>query len=448
MADYKKITDSKISFSIEITQEDIEKSKKAVLRNIAKEISLPGYRKGHAPENIILENIDQKILRDDAMNHVIEKKVFQFSKKNDLGFLSLTHEKKDKIDSKQKNFKINFVAEICPKFELSTDYKKIKLTKHKVEISKKETEAVIQDFLSKNNFTKKIKQIKRIENIKVLLKIKLSKEKKENKPEFKLMVGICEFLSERAFFLERLENILPGIQKLLKNASEGEVKKNLKIVLPKKYFIEELSGKTFYFDIKVEEIQDFDLSILDDPEFFKTLNFGDTKEKFIHNINKNIALQKIRNIEDSLFDEFVLKLSKLVKPDIPEFFIKKTKNEIISEALLNKKYDNGKSKEENIKLIKEDYKKDLDTESIKNLFKSFIAKDQLIALENIKLTKEEKKYAIKIAKKEYVKSKKKKQKSDYKKELENCIIHIKFDKYVVDFIAPYIPKAEEFVDLK
>ena len=73
-APYKKLSGSKISFSIVVEEGDIEKAQKAVIAHHKKEISLKGFRKGEAPDDMVLGAIGPQRAFQESFDQVLSQK--------------------------------------------------------------------------------------------------------------------------------------------------------------------------------------------------------------------------------------------------------------------------------------------------------------------------------------------------------------------------------------
>ena len=133
--------DSTITLKITVPWSEVKKTQEEVLREMAKNADLPGFRKGKAPKKIVEENLDKTRVREEVLRHVLPKAYIDAVKEHNL---------KPIIDPKvhvkpledEKNWEFEAVTCEEPKVDLG-DYKtKVKsvTAKSKIIVPGKESE--------------------------------------------------------------------------------------------------------------------------------------------------------------------------------------------------------------------------------------------------------------------------------------------------------------------
>src|SRR5258706_15037793 len=67
---YSEVSESRRIFEIEIPSEEVERAKQGITRNIARRVSLPGFRKGKVPESVAAQRFASEI-REELLEHLI-----------------------------------------------------------------------------------------------------------------------------------------------------------------------------------------------------------------------------------------------------------------------------------------------------------------------------------------------------------------------------------------
>src|SRR5215471_5829444 len=77
---------TKASLEIEVPVEEVEKTWREVTRAYAKRAAIPGFRKGHAPETVILKRFAEEI-RGDVLDHVLPEAISEAIEERKLSVL-------------------------------------------------------------------------------------------------------------------------------------------------------------------------------------------------------------------------------------------------------------------------------------------------------------------------------------------------------------------------
>jgi len=121
----KKLPGSEVEISIEVPADDFEKYYKQAFEEISKDVSMPGFRPGKVPPELLKENIDSEVVLKKAAEHAIQKNYFpvlQEKKVEAIGRPEIVITKIAKGDS----FCFKVKTAVLPEIILP-DYKKIAL---------------------------------------------------------------------------------------------------------------------------------------------------------------------------------------------------------------------------------------------------------------------------------------------------------------------------------
>src|SRR3989344_4076763 len=141
-AGVKKIDGSRIEITVEISAEVFDKHYDRALQKIKNEAELPGFRKGHVPEKIIIEKWSAHILDEAAESSVSEiyPKIITENKIDTLGTQEITITK----SAKGNPLLFKMVITVMPEFVLP-DYKNIAGQLNKNKTDPKNFEATEKD---------------------------------------------------------------------------------------------------------------------------------------------------------------------------------------------------------------------------------------------------------------------------------------------------------------
>lgn len=138
MIEIKKLPNSQIEVISEIEAAEFDKYYKKTLDSFKKEAQFSGFRKGHAPEKMVIERFGGKILDEAAQVTIKENysKIILLNKIDALGSPEVTITKI--ALGNPLSFKL--VVSVLPEFDLPV-YKKIAVEKNKIETNPKDFEA-------------------------------------------------------------------------------------------------------------------------------------------------------------------------------------------------------------------------------------------------------------------------------------------------------------------
>jgi FKBP-type peptidyl-prolyl cis-trans isomerase (trigger factor) len=144
----KKLTESEVEISGEISAEEFESFRNEVMKDFRAEMELPGFRKGHAPDNLIIGKLgDEKILYEMAEKALAHNypEILKEKKIDAIGQPEIA------ITKIAKNNPLGFTIKTAtmPEFKLA-DYKKIAKTENtkpaeSLEVTDKEIADVIEE---------------------------------------------------------------------------------------------------------------------------------------------------------------------------------------------------------------------------------------------------------------------------------------------------------------
>ncbi|MBI3634063.1 MAG: hypothetical protein HY228_00380 [Candidatus Yonathbacteria bacterium] len=145
----KNISECEVEIICEIPVEDFEKEREQALKKISENVSLPGFRKGHAPESLVVKNFGEALILEEMANLAIDHaypKILLEHKMMSIGMPSVQIKKL----AKGNPFEFSLTFPVLPDITLS-DYKKIAKEimkgKEEVAVSDEENEKAIAQLL-------------------------------------------------------------------------------------------------------------------------------------------------------------------------------------------------------------------------------------------------------------------------------------------------------------
>ena len=303
----EKMEKNMAKLTIEVPAEELEKALQGAYNKQKGQISVPGFRKGKVPRQMIEKMYGAAIFYDEAANALIPE---AYSKAYDESGLEIVSQPKIEVVQIEKGKPFIFTAEVATKPEVTLgEYKGLKVDKVSNRVTAKEVDAKLEEEQKKNARTITVEDRAVQDGDEVVLDfegfvdgVAFAGGKGENYP---LTIGSGSFI--------------PGFEEQLIGAeTEKEVEVN--VTFPAEYHAEDLAGKEAVFKCTVHEIKVKELPELDD-EFAAEVSEFDTLDEYKADIKAKIKEQKTAEGKRQKEDQAVEKAVANATMDIPEAMI-------------------------------------------------------------------------------------------------------------------------------
>lgn len=362
--------------TVEIPAEEVEKALQAAYMKEKGKISLPGFRKGKVPRNMIEKMYGPAVFYEDAVNTMLQEHYPSAADESGLDIVS-----RPTVDVVQieKGKPFIFTAEVAVKPEVKLGkYLGVQVTKVDTEVSDGELDEALEQERQKNSRTVTVTD-RPVQNGDTAVidfegfvdGVAFEGGKGENHP---LEIGSHSFI-------DTFEDQLVG-----KNAGD-EVDVN--VTFPEQYQAKELAGKPALFKVKIHEIKTKELPELND-EFAQDCSEFETLAEYKEDLRKQLEQRKENDAKRTKEDEAIQKIIDKSEMEIPEAMIE-TQCENMVEEFAQRIAQSGLSMEQymqfsglTIDKLKEQVRPEAETRIKSSLVLEQIAKD-----ENIEVTDEE-----------------------------------------------------------
>ena len=295
----------KLEFIIEA--EKFENAMKDVYKKNAKYFTIPGFRRGKAPYNIVEKQYGKEIFYEDAFNEVVPPVYDEEIKNNNIEAVS-----RPNIDIKQmekgKDLIFTAVVQIKPEVELGK-YKGIEIKKIEYNVSDKDIEDELNKMAEKNSRL-------------------VSVEDRAVKKDDIAVIDFEGFVDDKPFDGGKAENyeltigsntFIPGFEDQIIGMKIDE-EKEINVKFPDEYFSKDLSGKDAKFKVKLHEIKVKELPKIDD-EFAKDVSEFETLSELKNNIKEKFEKNNEEKQKSETEDEAIKAVCDNVNIEIPSGMI-------------------------------------------------------------------------------------------------------------------------------
>ena len=302
---------------IEVPAEELEKALQAAYNKNKSKISIPGFRKGKVPRQMVEKMYGPGFFYEDAANMLIP---VEYEKAADECGLELVSRPVIDIEQIEKGKPFIFTAEVAVKPEVTLgEYKGLEVAKTDVEVSEEEVAAELEKEREKNARTISVED-RAVENGDMIMLdfegfvngVAFDGGKGENYP---LTIGSNAFI--------------PGFEEQLVGAKIGE-DVEVNVTFPEEYQAPELAGCAAVFKCKVNEIKVKELPELDD-DFAQDVSKFDTLDEYKEDVKAKLAANKADAAKRAKEDAVIEKIIENAQMDIPEAMIDTQARQLVDE---------------------------------------------------------------------------------------------------------------------
>ena len=275
----EKLEKNMAKLTITVSAEEVEKALQAAYLKQRSKISLPGFRKGKVPRQMIEKMYGPEVFYDEAANHMISE---AYGKAYDECELEIASQPTIDVVQLEKGKDFIFTAEVAVKPEVKLgEYKGLKVDKVSTRVMQKEVDEEIEKERERNARTVEVtnravqdKDIVTLDFEGFVDGVAFEGGKGENYP---LTIGSGAFI--------------PGFEEQLIGA-EIDKETEVKVTFPEEYQAKELAGKEAVFKCTVHEIKAKELPELDDEFASEVSEEAETLEDYKAEVKAKIKERK------------------------------------------------------------------------------------------------------------------------------------------------------------
>lgn len=313
----EKLEKNMAKLTIEVAAEELEKAIESAYRKNKNKISVPGFRKGKVPRQMIEKMYGKAVFYEDAANELIPT---AYEKALDECEETIVSSPKIEVTQIEAGKPFIFTAEVALKPEVKLGkYKGVKVPKAETEVSEEEVNAAVEKERESNARTVSIEDravkdgdITTLDFEGFVDGVAFEGGKGENYP---LTIGSGAFI--------------PGFEEQLVGAEIGkEVEVN--VTFPEEYQAKELAGKAAVFKCTVKEIKEKQLPELDD-EFASEVSEFETLAEYKEDVKKKLTEQKEKDAKNAREEAAIKAVVEDSDMEIPEPMIETQQRQMVDE---------------------------------------------------------------------------------------------------------------------
>jgi len=336
---------------VEVEAPKVDETFESITKQFQKEASLPGFRPGKAPRDMVLRKYEKDI-QDEVKRKLISdsyKKAVEEQKLDVLGYPDIEEIQFNRGQSLQ------FAAtiETAPEFELP-EYKSLPVKKENRTVTEQDLERAMQALREPRVTFQAVDRPIQTGDIAVVNYTGTS----EGKPITEIAPTAKGLTEQKGFWLDvPSSSFIPGFAEQLMGAKAGD-KRTVNVDFPADFVTPQLAGKKGVYEAEVAEVKEKVLPTLDDG-FAKSYG-AENLEKLREGVKRDLDNELAYKQRSGIRNQLIRSLLNRVNFDLPESAVKQETRNVVYD-LVQENSKRGVSRE-----IIEQQKEQIYTAATKN----------------------------------------------------------------------------------
>ncbi len=303
----EKLEKNMAKLTVEVSAEDFKAAIKKAFNKNKNRFSIPGFRKGKAPQAMIEKMYGEGVFYEDAADEAINASYAEAMKESGLEIVSRPEVTIEKI-GKDEPFVYSALVAVKPEVTLG-QYKGVEVEKADASVSAEDVEA----------------ELKKVQEQNARL---LTVEDRGVEDGDQTVIDFEGFVDGKGFEGGKAEDypLIIGSHSFIDTFEEQLIGKKIgeecevNVTFPTEYHAAELAGKPATFKVTVKEIKVKELPELND-EFASEVSEFDTLDEYKKDVEKKLAEKKEIEANSKNEDAVVAKVVENASMEIPEKMI-------------------------------------------------------------------------------------------------------------------------------
>ena len=313
----EKLDKNMAKLTIEVSAEELEAALQKAYQKNRKQISVPGFRKGKVPRQMIEKMYGPGVFYEDAANELIPD---AYAKAADESELELVSRPEISVVQIEKGKPFIFTAEVAVKPEVTLgDYKGIEVEKADTTATDEEVNAEIDKERESNSRTITVEDRAVQDGDMTVIDFEGFVDgvpfEGGKGTDYPLTIGSGAFI--------------PGFEEKLIGAELGK-EVDVEVTFPEEYHAKELAGKPAVFKCTVKEIKVKELPELDD-DFAQDVSDFDTLEEYKADVRKKVEEKKAAEAKAQKEDAVIEKIIEGAAMEIPDAMVETQAERMVDE---------------------------------------------------------------------------------------------------------------------
>ncbi len=322
---FEKLSSNKVKLGFVVDAAKFDEGIRIAYKKNVKNISIPGFRKGKAPLQVIENYYGANVFYEDAFDAIFPE-IYQSA----IVEHNITPVDRPELDMEQigKGQELKFTVEVFvkPDVELG-EYKNLGVEKTVDEVT---DDDVMADIERARDRAARYTEI----------------TDRPAKLDDQVNIDYAGFVSEEQFeggtaqghdLVLGSGQFIPGFEDQLVGATVGQ-ELDVKVTFPEQYHADNLAGKEAVFKCKVNSIREKEMPALDDDFVKEASETANTVEEYKAEIREKLEKQADQRAENVFENDVLQKVVENAKIDIPEAMVAEQVNNMIRDMEMRLMY--------------------------------------------------------------------------------------------------------------
>jgi trigger factor len=316
-ANVTKLEENKVRLDVEVPPETVRQGVEAKVRELGRQVRVPGFRPGKAPRRVIENRLGRDYIYMEALQEQLPGWYSQAVVETDLRPIDQPEIHFDDPLDEEEGFKFSATVEVRPEAQLG-DYKGVEVPRREVEISEEDVEARIEELRGQFATLAAVEGRPVREGDFVILDFRGER----------LAGGPLEGADAEDYMLEvGRGELLPDFEENIVGMNADE-RKQFGVSFPMDYVEESLRGESVLFNVHVKEIKERDLPPLDD-DFVKEASEFETLDELRAAVREQLEAAAEQRFEGEFRGRVLDVVAEGAGVEIPEVMAHEKAHEMV-----------------------------------------------------------------------------------------------------------------------
>ncbi|HET7478800.1 MAG TPA: trigger factor [Rubrobacteraceae bacterium] len=317
-ANVTKLEDNKVRLEVEVSGEAVRKGVEAKVKELGRQVRVPGFRPGKAPRRVIENHVGRDYIFMEALQEQLPNWYSSAVVETDLRPIDRPEIEFDDPMDEKEGFKFSATVEVRPEAKLG-EYTGLEVPKREVEVTDEQVEAQLEEMRGQ------------------FATLAAVEDRAAQEGDF----TIIDFRGERMATGEPLEGgdaedymleigrgeLLEDFEKNLVGMNAGE-RKQFGVTFPMDYAEESLRGQAVLFHVHLKEIKERDLPPLDD-DFAKEASEFETLDELRSAVREQLEAAIEQRVEGEFRGRVLDAVAERAEVEIPEVMVHEKAHEMV-----------------------------------------------------------------------------------------------------------------------
>jgi trigger factor len=316
-ANVTKLEENKVRLDIEVTPETVRQGVEAKIKELGRQVRVPGFRPGKAPRRVIENRLGRDYIYMEALQEQLPAWYTQAVVETEVRPIDRPEIHFDDPLDEEEGFKFSATVEVRPEAALG-DYKGVEVPRREVEISDEDVEDRIEELRAQFATLAAVEGRPAQEGDFVILDF--SGER--------LAGGPLEGAEAEDYMLEiGGGELLPDFEENIVGMNAGE-RKQFGVTFPMDYAEETLRGESVLFNVHAKEIKERDVPPLDD-EFVKEASEFETLDELRVAVREELEAAAEQRVDGEFRGRVLDVVAGGSEVEVPEVMVHEKAHEMV-----------------------------------------------------------------------------------------------------------------------